>query len=377
MLLAKNCNSKSLLAFLLASAIASSALAGPPGVDEMLSAMKANDAQFDNVLLRCKCERVSRPHKFRNKTSQPNLLRLFIDDNVDKSNLPDETDLMKLVVKVSVAKASGQPVGSHGEDQSDELYWIEQIDAGNIGWKVVPSDKFVPSQKTLFRTTLGVRWPDFAVLRERILPAGGNVQDSKWASIGGSLETLEMPSLTSLNRDAWLHTKKMGSQPINAYQELILWQQFSLGFGFSKFITSIDKVVPSSHDRNTLFVTLAIWPDRQTKAELLVDSLLIVREATISANASTITTHSDGVFSVADRFQCARNGSYQRKMKDTQSAPATLTYTIESMEFDMQDSVYADLADMSSPTEARRLEVDHDSPDCNHEVVPRPGNGTP
>ena len=200
---------------------------------------------------------------------------------------------------------------------------------------------------TLSRDRLGFRWPDLAN-RSQIK---GSDDYTKFAVV--DQRTHFLFSTRSLDLD-WIHDSDIDSMFPNVYQEQGKWRQFALGIGFSEIIDTVDSCV-RVEDGYQLKVTVDWWSRIQGTGSLLVDSNLVVREASLKLASEEIEVETTGTYKASGRrFACATGGRF----KKTKGNRTELEFDIllSSVDFGMTDSTFEKLANMETPQHLARYE---------------------
>lgn len=344
--------------------------------DQILEPMRANDAQFDNVLLACEYMDyrlpVRPPARRRGGPDHavPSVLRVDADPDVDMSGAPEPAVLARLAAQ-SDPEMYRKVTGQSAPPVPPELRkWAELIVARKVR---VSRTSREGGQEPAARASpvvdhsemkVALRWPDIVVERtpkDASALSPGEDTYSKWRSIGQTLEQMTAARVRR-NHDAreWIVTKKTVPLSLGPQQELGLWLKFALGVGYADYISEVQALKPAPGGTE-ISCDLSIWDGKLTPARLVVDADGIVREADIKASVTTLTVRTSGLFKAGTRFVSAESGSFVRRFNESEKWAPKFDVKLTEVKFDLSDAEFLQFADLAPPDGEPVARIDLDA----------------
>ena len=301
---------------------------------QMLALLKANDAQLQNALIEYDYSDYHWP------SGRPNSVKIEfkIDEDIDRDSLPANDELTSLLVKYTIRKSDRSPLSL------EEKRVVQLIDEGRIRPLYIPDKSNSEPTITKSHERIGLRLPDLAATRRFSAK-----HFTKFACLDQETHLL-YPIAISDNRE-WFHLKEISPGYPNAYQEMGLWLQFSLGVGFSEIIRSIDSV-ERQDGMYRVKATIDWFSQLEGTGSFKIDNSMVVRNADISFGTSRVTVETtEGYRATDQKFSCARNGHfvlYRGKGKDRE-----FDVVLDSVDLAMSDE---DFDKISTPKNDARFD---------------------
>lgn len=327
--------------------------------EQIADLMRANDAQFDNIIIEYRYTNYPKTPGYRESRAKRQEMQLQIDPDVNQEGIPDRDALFKLATRANPTLYRE----TYGElpDLSDaERKWVGLLESNKIKFVLNKSqDPTASVTPTVLDLRLGIRWPDLCAERTQISPEvlESASEIKKWKSIGQRLEHLDR---MGRNSKEWTKTTKVQPLPLNSYQELATWLKFAFGIGYGQVIQSV-KRMENENGQIILHADLVIWPDHVCHAILTLDDHFVVRKAEIDAGATQIHVTTTDTYSSPDSsFICAKRGSLFRHFLDSSEPNPKFDVEMQRIQFAITDQDFFALADMQVPEGHQVQTIDKD-----------------
>jgi hypothetical protein len=315
------------------------------GADEILQRLKANDARFDRVLVECDYTR----HEWvkHRQAVALNDAKLTIDKDIDPSTVPPQAELAAMCVKYFFRNPEIELAAVPQEARQ----WVQWMREGKISF-AIPAPPAESEEKTLSHDQFCIRWPDLAVRK-----VFGPGVETKYSMVGQQMQHLYPVACSSASRE-WFHQTETDVSFPNVYHEQATWLKFALGIGYSEVIGKVT-AVEMGGGRQVIDVEIHYGSLAPGKGKLQLDSSGLVRSADLTFGDNRIVVATTGTYNAAQRgFRCAKTGFFTRHRGAKEKPETKFDVTVQSIQFDLPEARFDEIADMESPLDEPRYEIE-------------------
>ena len=332
-----------LLSIFVGEQAASAELSG----EEVLKLMKANDAQFDNVLV--EYDFVRYEHQISDARDAIGLkdMEVWVHESIDREAVPPLSKLVELF-ETYVAVPPNEPPRPV---PPEEKKWVDLLREQKITIRLSNAlrvESQAQTKKTASRNQMGLRWPDVAVEKRY-----GPRRTSKFSAIDQRTHLLF--ALDGPERE-WFRDTSIDPTLPNVYQSQAIWLQLSLGIGYSHIVNKVTSF-DIKDDSYQLNVEIDWWSRLTGKGVLDVDKSFVVRAADVTFGTSRVVVSTEGLYHGSGRhFACARKGQFKKFRGSKENL--RFDVALQSVRFGITNAQFDELADMSTPDDETRYEID-------------------
>lgn len=310
-----------------------------PTPDQLLASLKANDSQFQNVLLEYDYA------SYRTVITPPRFgpLEWVIDESVDREDLPAKAYLAEIFNRYLL---TAQEIDD-GQIPENDRRWVEHLRAGRISFHA----KHFPAQsrleKTEGRDLLALRWPDIAVYKQFV-----NGAETRFSVIDNK-STIHYAS-TGLSTQ---YVDNSANDAPDVYQRYAINAKFALGIGYSDVIREIESITLIDGMYHVV-ANIDWWGVATGHASFVIEphSLIMRRAEAWTQLDHMIVTTAEEHRSPEGDVCCAKNGTL--KITSNWQAPTHFEISLLSLTPRLSDQQFMEIAELGEPMSDTQQETE-------------------